>query len=248
MTRLIEHLVEPQRLLLYWQARESKKRSRYRVGQLVKQDDHVVLEYSDEDEMDRAKEAGFQGYPAFPLKQKVHCHQVMDAFKRRLPPRNRRDFSRYLELRAIPINADISDFALLGYTGAKLPDDGFELVHPFDEPPAIFEILIEVAGFRHEAEIEVDILEGGGSVQFLTETDNTVDTKAIRMESSGKKLGYVPRGHLDMLHRMLSDGADVVGEVFRINGTQERPLVYVLTHILRHDQRPILFSPLTLHT
>ncbi|WP_177313701.1 HipA domain-containing protein [Marinobacter gelidimuriae] len=135
MTRLIEHLVEPQRLLLFWQARESQKRSRYRVGQLVKQGGHVVLQYSVGTEMARAKEVGFQGYPAFPLKQVEHRHQVMEAFTRRLPPRTRRDFSRYLELRAIPADADISEFALLGYSGAKLPDDGFELMHPFDEPP-----------------------------------------------------------------------------------------------------------------
>lgn len=135
MTRFIEHLVEPQRLLLYWQARESKKRSRYRVGQLVQRDGQVVLQYGHGPEMAKAREMGFEGYPAFPLKQAEHSHQVMEAFKRRLPPRSRQDFSRYLELRAIPADANISDFALLGYSGAKLPNDGFELVHTFDPPP-----------------------------------------------------------------------------------------------------------------
>ncbi|MBE0508677.1 MAG: hypothetical protein IBX50_18495 [Marinospirillum sp.] len=231
MTRFIEHLVEPHRLLLCWQAHESKKRSRFHIGQLVKQGGLVLLQYSDDDEMAQAKAAGFRGYPAFPLKQLLHSHQVMEAFTRRLPPRNRRDFAHYLELRALPENAEISDFALLGYTGAKLPDDGFELVHPFDAPPPVFEVLIEVAGFRHEAEVVVEALQTGDSIQFVEEPNNCADPKAIRMEHKGQKLGYVPRGHLAMLHRMLSEGANLAGEIFRINGTSARPLVYVLTQI-----------------
>lgn len=240
MTRFIEHLVEPQHLLLYWQARESKQRSRYRVGQLEKRDGQVVLKYDlQSSEMAEAREMGFHGYPAFPLKQAEHSHQVMAAFNRRLPPRNRQDFSRYLELRAIPADAEISDFALLGYSGAKLPNDGFELVHPFDDPPDAFEVLVEVAGFRHESEWEADKLQPGDNVRFVAEPGNPVDDRAIRMESAGKKLGYAPRGHLDMLHRMLDRGAVLEGEVFRINGSPERRLVYVLTRI-RRDDRPAL--------
>ncbi|WP_280547034.1 HIRAN domain-containing protein [Halomonas sp. 11-S5] len=217
MTRFIEHLVEPQRLLLYWQARESKKRSRYRVGQLVMKGGQIVLQYDHGPEMAEARKMGFEGYPAFPLKQVEHSHQVIEAFKRRLPPRSRGDFSRYLELRAIPSDAEISDFALLGYSGAKLPNDGFELVHPFDDPPEAFEVLVEIAGFRHEAELNAAELSEGDPVQFVPEPENSVEAQAIRMESAGHKLGYVPRGHLDMLHRMLDRGAELEGEVFRTN-------------------------------
>lgn len=232
MTRLIEHLVEPHRLLLYWQARESKMRSRYLVGELVKRDNNVVLVYAlDSSEMAEAKLLGFRGYPAFSMRQAEHNHQVLEAFTRRLPPRSRRDFGRYLELRAIPEDANISDFALLGYSGAKLPNDGFELVHPFDNPPETFEVLIEIAGFRHESQLEATDLPVGSSIQLLPEPENPVDASAIRIDSTGHKLGYVPRGHLDMLHRMLEEGATLEGEVFRINGTSERPLVYVLTRI-----------------
>lgn len=237
MTRFIEHLVEPQRLLLYWQARESKKRSRYRVGQLVMKGGQVMLQYDHGPEVAEAKKMGFEGYPAFPLRQAEHSHQVMEAFKRRLPPRSRGDFIRYLELRAIPGDAEISDFALLGYSGAKLPNDGFELVHPFDDPPDAFEVLVEVAGFRHEAKLDAVELNEGDAVQFVPEPHNPVDCGAIRMESVGRKLGYVPKGHLDMLHRMLDRGAKLEGEVFRINGSPERPLVYVFTRI-RLDDRP----------
>lgn len=231
MSRFIEHLIEPQSLLLYWQASESKQRSRHHVGQLIKRDGDVILQYNNNAETDKAKKLGFQGYPAFSLKTAEHSNQVMEAFNRRLPPRNRRDFGRYLELRAIPADAEISDFALLGYSGGKLPDDSFELVHPFNNPPTQFELLIEVAGFRYEAQMKIEQLQLGDKVEFIIEPDNEHDPKAIRMEVRGLKLGYVPRGHLNMLNRMISEDATVEGEVFRTNGTSERPLVYTLTRL-----------------
>ncbi|MFC0336925.1 HIRAN domain-containing protein [Kushneria avicenniae] len=232
MNRFIEHLVEPQRLLLCWQARESRNRSRYCVGQLLKSGTETLLKYNlESEEISKAKADGFQGYPAFPLSNAEHHHQVLEAFMRRLPPRNRKDFSRYLELRAIPANAEISNFALLGYSGAKLPNDGFELVHPFDNPPDIFELLLEVAGFRHESEIEAEELQPGDPVVFSPEPENIHDQKAIRLACRTKKIGYVPRGQLENLHRMIVKGASIDGTIFRINGTSDRPLVYVLTRI-----------------
>lgn len=244
MNRFIEHIVEPHRLLLFWQARESKRRSRYYVGQLVKRDNQVVLEYDLEGtEFAEAKQQGFQGYPAFSLGKRVHSHHVQEAFMRRLPPRNRSDFGKYLMLRGINPSSDISDFALLGYSGAKLPNDGFELVHPFDESPESFEILLEVAGFRYESEIPESDLAEGDPIAFLPDPTNRHDPKAIRMESQGRMIGFVPRGHVDLIHRALAEDSVVTGEVFRKNGSSERPLIYVLTHITRESKLQSRGSP-----
>lgn len=233
MNRFIEHFVEPNRLLLYWQAQDSASRSRYYVGQLTRQNGRVTLEYDSQGaEFSEALTLGFQGYPAFDLRQTVHNHQVLEAFMRRLPPRSRQDFGRYLELRGIPKEIQIDDFTLLGYTGAKLPNDGFELVHPFDDAPNQFEFLLEVAGFRHNSKIPVEQVSDGDSVRYIAEPDNEWDPKAVRLEVAGNTLGYVPRGYLSMLHRMWENGARVEGQVFRVNGTARRPLVYVLTRII----------------
>lgn len=233
MSRLIEHFVKPNRLLLYWQAQESVSRSRYYVGQLIRQDGKVSLEYDSQgEEFATASELGFQGYPAFDLRHTVHEHQVLEAFMRRLPPRSRQDFGRYLELRGIPKEIQIDDFTLLGYTGAKLPNDGFELVHPFDDAPNEFEFLLEVAGFRHNSEVSVEQLHDNDSVQYIAEPDNECDSEAVRIDVAGNTLGYVPRGYLSMFHRMWQKGARIEGEIFRMNGTAHRPLVYVLTRIV----------------
>lgn len=232
MTRYIEHIVEPHSLQLYWQAIESKSRSRFHVGRLVKRDAQVVLEYDFEgEEFAKASSLGFKGYPAFPLKSNVYDTFVLEAFIRRLPPRNRSDFSKYLQLRALSPTSELSDFALLGYTGAKLPNDGFELVHSFENAPKTFELLIEVAGFRHESEVSADELQVGDKVAFVPDPSNKHDCLAIRMELNGRMLGFVPRGQLDVIHKALVGNGTVHGEVFRKNGSPERPLIYILTKI-----------------
>ncbi|WP_330924456.1 HIRAN domain-containing protein [Candidatus Sororendozoicomonas aggregata] len=232
--RYIEHLIEPERLLLSWQALDSNSRSRYLVGELVRKDDVVVLNYfKGTEDFEQARLQGFKGHPAFQLKDDVcsYENQVLEAFTHRIPPRSRSDFYRYLELRGLNPDAAISDFALLGYVGARLPDDGFELVHPFDSANEPFELLIEVAGFRYESTISIDEIAVNTPVQFIPEPENQYDSQAIRIELGGNKLGYVDRGRLELFHRHLKAGHSVQGEVIRKNGTAERPLLYIYTTI-----------------
>lgn len=232
--RYIEHLIEPDRLLLSWQAQESKNRSRYVVGELIRKEGKVVLNYFDgTDDFKQARQHGFSGHPAFQIRKagKAYDSQVLEAFIRRLPPRSRSDFYRYLELRGLNPDAEISDFALLGYVGARLPDDGFELVHPFDNASEPFEFITEVAGFRHESKIVADEVAVDASVQFIPEPDNDYDSKAIRIEMNGHKLGYVDRGRLDLFHRLLNTGHSINGKVMRKNGTAKRPLIYIFTTV-----------------
>ena len=232
--RYIEHLIEPDRLLLSWQAQESKNRSRYVVGELVRKEGKVILNYfNGSEDFNQACQDGFTGHPAFCIKGKgiVYDDSVLEAFIRRLPPRSRSDFYRYMELRGLNPNAEISDFALLGYVGARLPDDGFELVHPFDNATQPFEFITEVAGFRHESEIKPDEIALDDSVQFIPEPENPHDSNAIRIEMAGRKLGYVDRGRLDLFHRLLNTGHRITGNVMGKNGTENRPLVYIFTSV-----------------
>ena len=233
--RHIEHLIEPDRLLLSWQALQSKNRSRFVVGELVRKGEKVTLRYFIESpDFTQACLDGFSGYPAFQVKEGMSSfdNQVLEAFTRRLPPRSRGDFYRYLELRGLNPDQEISDFALLGYAGARLPDDGFEIVHPFDNVNGPFEVIVEIAGFRHESEVDPEDLKLGEEVSFKPEPDNSYDSKAIRIEQNGKKLGYVDRGRLDLFHRNLRSGHIISGEIARKNGSPERPLIYIYTRFV----------------
>jgi hypothetical protein len=171
----------------------------------------------------------FSGYPAFPVGETEYTDSVMDAFMRRLPPRSRGDYSKYLEQWRVPVGGNLSDFALLAYSGAKLPSDSFSVVWPLAEVTAPGEILLEVAGFRYQG-IRLNELEIDMPVAFVPEPDNETDSKALRMEVGGRCIGYVKRVQRDVAMSWLAR-YDVDARIERFNGTAERPLVYVFCRL-----------------
>ncbi|GMQ79424.1 MAG: hypothetical protein BMS9Abin02_2012 [Anaerolineae bacterium] len=234
MKSIIQHIIEPQRLLLAWQAPEGKQRTRFIVGELIRKvgdDRSVMLRYLQESiDFQKAKNLGFDGHPAFKKTDRDYSHGVVDAFMRRLPPRTRRDFRQYLEQFCISRDANISDFALLGYTGAKLPSDGFSIIHPFDNVDGPCEFLTEVAGFRYMKDISLDDVVIGETVTFEPEPTNKYDPRAISILLNERKIGYVNRGQLDAFHYWLKHN-QLQAHVERKNGTESRPLVYVFIEI-----------------
>jgi len=78
---------------------------------------------------------------------------------------------------------------LLGHTGAKLPNDGFSLINPFDNTNVPHEFYIEVAGFRYQGIALEDITESM-PVNFILEPSNLKDQNTVRVEVAGQKIGY----------------------------------------------------------
>jgi hypothetical protein len=224
----IKHVTDPDRLLLVWQApEEGKSRTRFVVGELRQHEGQVVFRYlPDTDEFKKACAEGFVCYPAFRKTGQEYTQGVLDSFLRRLPPRKRGDFNKYLEQWRLAPNVEISDFALLGHTGAKLPNDGFALINPFDNAAPPFEFYIEVAGFRHQPNISVDDISVGMSVVFIAEPENEYNRDAVRIEVAGKKIGYVNNAQCKAFNSWLGR-YPINASVERINGTSERPLVYI---------------------
>ena len=233
MKHYIQHIIEPKRLLLTWQSPDSGNRTRHVVAELLNDnnEESVTLRYlSDSEDFKKAFKLGFDGYPAFKKTNKEYSTGVMDAFMRRLPPRSRGDFSKYLDLLRIPASLEISNFALLGYSGAKLPVDGFSIIHPFDDVAKECELLMEVAGFRYMEGVSIDEISIGEEVSFEKEPDNSVDPDAIYVMLGNKKIGYVNRCLLSIFHTWL-DQACVKAWVERKNGTANRPLVYLFVEV-----------------
>jgi hypothetical protein len=234
---LIEHIVEPNRLLLSWQSPEGSDRKRHIVAELRRRDDDADLFYLRErPDYVEAKSKGFAGeYPGFPA-DKDHVG-VLPAFMRRLPPRQRGDFDKFLEAIRIHPKASesISDFALLGYAGARLPSDDFSIIHPFDDANPPFELLLLVAGYRYyQQSVPRESLKAGMAVRFELDADNLKDPEAIRIivpEISSQKMGYVGRGLLRRFRQWLASGLDVEAIFERINGTPDRPLVYLFVTV-----------------
>ncbi len=234
----IEHTFSPTRLLLVWQAPEGVERDHIPcvIGELRNRDGAVSFRYlTDSSDFRRAVSLGFVCYPAF---RKLHAEEytggVMDSFLRRLPPRSRGDFTQFLEQWRLPATANtVSDFALLAYTGAKLPSDGFSVVWPLDEVTSPGEVLLEVAGFRYQ-NIGLSAVTVDAPVGFVLEPENAYDDKAIRMEVARRPIGYVKRSQRDAVANWLVH-YHVEAFVERINGTPERPVIYVFCRLAERD-------------
>lgn len=224
---LIHDISQPSRLLLVWQPPEGKSRTRFVVGELcVDCEDYVFRYLENTDDFAKAREEGFVCYPAFRKMNQEYREGVLETFLRRIPPRKRGDFNKYLEQWRLAPDLDISDFALLGHTGAKLPNDGFSLINPFDGIEAPHEFYIEVAGFRYQDNIQLDDISVGMAVNFISEPENPFDHQAVSIETMGWKIGYVNKTQSPAFNRWLNHYS-ITACIERINGTKARPLIYI---------------------
>lgn len=228
--RYIEHIVEPDRLLLSWQA--PSNRLRMIVAELIRSDDDADLVYlKDSEDFSRAQSLGFEEYPGFAVEKDIHKN-VLTSFMKRLPPRSRGDFSRFLDALRIKSGAEITNFALLGYSGAKLPDDDFTVIHPFENASTPFELLLPVQGYQHyQEQLPLTSLLDDMQACFEAEPDNQHDTEAIKIIINDVIAGYVCRGLTCSFHKWMQAGLTITAYIERINGTQEKPAVYLYVSV-----------------
>ncbi len=230
--RFIEHIIEPTKLLLAWQASDEQHRFHYIVGELNCVGEEVSLTYlSKTNDFAEAQKHRFEAYPAFQDITKIH-HNVLAAFMRRLPPRRREDFPQYLEGLRLRPNAQVSDFALLGYSGAKLLSDKFSIIHPFNNVGGSCEVLLEAAGYSHiqmdsKAEIQID-----NPAFFSKEFNNATQEDVIRVSINNERhIGYVNKGLiptvLDWIEEKRIEGAWVE----KVNGSPGKPTVYLYVKV-----------------
>lgn len=230
MIHFIEQIVEPNVLFLAWQSLNEKHRTRYIVARLERSGENVSLTYlADTDDFHRAKEHGFEFYPAFKDIHKTH-ENVLDTFMRRLPPRSRGDFPEYLKNFRIKADAEFSDFALLGYTGAKLPTDSFSIIHPFINVSSECGLLIEAAGYRFAGGIPAEV---GTPVSFviIPKHDVTQEVAITIHNKESKTIGFVPRGLINTFVDWLSNKRSIGAWIEKVNGTSEKPRAYIFVKV-----------------
>ncbi len=232
--RQIEHIVEPDRLLLSWQTKTTNNRLRMFVAELIRNGNDADLVYLKESEdFLKVQSLEFEGYPGFSIEKEVH-ENVLGSFMKRLPPRSRRDFGRFLDALRIKPEAkdEISDFALLGYSGAKLPDDDFTVIHPFENASPPFELLLPVQGYRHyKDQLPLADLSTDMQAVFEAEPDNPWDSGAVKIIINNVRVGYVSRGLTDSFHEWMQAGLTISAYVERINGTDQNPETYLYVSV-----------------
>jgi hypothetical protein len=226
MEHFIQHVQDPERLILAWQAPDAMGvRTRFAVGEILHNGGEYRLRYHRGTyDVATATKLGYRGYPAFDLRQAEHRRDIMPAFLRRLPPRSRADFGDYLRNLRLPLTTRISDFALLGYSEAKLPGDGFSLVDPLENKVAPAEFLFEIAGYRHQT-MRLSVTDLGLPLKVVADPKNVHDPNAIAVHFAGMPIGFVNRLQAQAVGGWLKKGRlDAVLE--RINGTPDRPRAF----------------------
>jgi hypothetical protein len=228
----IETICEPKRLLLAWQGPDPKgDRTRFAVGELIRENSGALLRYFSREKLENAYALGFEGYPAFKLDQREHRLGVMEAFLRRLPPRSRADFTAYRTQFRLQAKLEISDFALLAYTEAKLPSDGFSIVNPLEDVCGPCQFVFEVAGYRYYASEIVTPLSVGQPLRFVPEPTNERDPNAVKVEANDELIGYVNRLQAVAFLSWIRDGL-VSGWIERLNGNIDKPRAFMFVRVL----------------
>ncbi|GAA4084232.1 HIRAN domain-containing protein [Zhongshania borealis] len=219
-------------LLLTWRPiREAA--SRYLVGYLRRSESGYTFEYAlnTQDFID-AKDHGFSGYPAFKIADRSYNIDVLSSFAKRLPPASRGDFSRFLAAHMVAPGSYEDAFELISYTGIRLPSDGFDLIPDLGNVALPFNYLVEVAGTRYNISTEeAGKLSVGDRVNLFREDDNQYDSNAIAVMNGNMKIGYINRLHCRALRALIANGVSVSCRIARLNGTQERPLIFVMLSV-----------------
>jgi hypothetical protein len=236
----VEHIVDPRRLFLAWQAADQfGNRFRWAVGEITRDGSNYTFRYLQGAEFENLNQGrreselsalGYRGYPAFKPRQIVHTHDVIAPFLRRVPPRGRSDFNAYKEQFRLHADTEVSDFALLGITEAKLPSDGFSLVDPLDGDTLPRELLLEVAGHRYYRDLLSRPPLVGERADLLPEPDNKFDPNAVKVLIDDQCAGYVNRLQAKAFLRGLSQ-ARTTAVVERVNGKADNPRLFIFVRI-----------------
>jgi len=223
----IENSINVNTLFLTWQSNLDRNQ-RYLVGALKRLSSGFEFSYLVETpDYEKALEQGFVGYPAFPLDKGPFTNDVMATFMKRLPPRSRRDFKKYLVNHHLPETFDGSDFDLIAHTGIQLPSDGFDLIPNLEEAEVPFDYLMEVAGTRYYLSYDqVSEIEPNSRVELKCEDDNQFDCNAVSVELGGVVIGYVNKLFCKTVRKLMGKSLDCT--VAKVSGTRDRPLIYVM--------------------
>lgn len=239
--KLIEHLMQPEKLLITWQAIDPSNNQcagkRFVVGEVRAENGDWVLGYYDNDDTAEAqRDFLFKGLTAFPYEaSKTYTSNVENVLSKRIASPRRADYADYLRSYRIPpeMADSLSTMQVLAYTGGELTGDGFVFFPDLENMQPPFDLVMVIAGFRHWEGMNIGpIMElMDKEVRFVPEPDNEKDPFAIEVFAGDTKLGYLPRGYNQYFVNHALDSYNITACITKINGTIERPKISILAEI-----------------
>lgn len=239
--KLVEHLMNPEKLLIIWQVMDSQNNEntgkRFVVGEVRSENGSWVLEYFDNADTKEAQESfHFKGMTAYPYDAgKVFNSNVQDILSKRIASPNRADYADYLRSYRVPPEkaASLSTMQILAYTRGELTGDGFSFFPDLENMQPPFDLVIEIAGFRHWGGMKIEPITNlmGKEVHFVQEPRNEQDQDAIAIYQDKTKLGYMPRGYNHYFAHHALGRYNIIASITKINGTIERPKISALVQV-----------------
>ena len=231
-------LLPTRRALLVWQTplrpvEEGGRRDRHAVGELVrKKSGKVWFRYFDD--LEAACAQGFKGYPSLPIGRKANERIGFEELRRRLPPAERRDYGKILQIFGLPADLDRSDhLTLMAYTGAR-NDDDFSICETFDGFDRPFRFLFDLANVRRDGTYDVCAkLTPGEALTFKREPDNPHcpnAIKVVRAANEKEKAGYVNHLQAEVVGRWLDEG-EITASAFMFSGRSVDPRLYLNVNV-----------------
>ncbi len=151
---------------------------------------------------------GFLPFISFPdLHQVYRSRSLFPMFTNRLLSSSRADFPEHIALLGLPPTTT-SPIAILGRSGGRRTTDTLELFPlPEFEPDFGYRTWFWVHGLRHlpqVSQLQIQTLTPGEQALLHCETENPVDSSAIKLLSSrgGHWIGYMPAYLLDDAHTL----------------------------------------------
>ncbi len=228
----VHNLLNTDTLFLTWQSHNNHN-LRYCVGTLRKVcNEKIEFTYNiGTEQFAEAESEGFVGYPAFKISEQVYDNDVLSTFFKRMPPRSRKDFTKYLLNHHLDSNFNGDDYQLLSHTGIQLPSDGFDIIPDLSKADIPFDYMMEVAGTRHNITFaEFESIDIRTPITFVFEPTNSWDKDAISIYCGDMKVGYVNRLLCCSLKKLLADRT-IESFVAKKSGTQDRPILHVLLRV-----------------
>ena len=233
----INNILEPKKLWLMWQD-NTPERKRHKVGILTKD----KFEYLSDADLQDAKSVGFKEYPAFPMQEdSVKTYEnALSTFISRCPPKNRRDYDVYLRAFGLDPESDdvknISDFSLLGYTGAFLHGNPFTLVNDYADCDDDFDFILQVSRSKdnyfkyreYTDDVKITLLNKEIEVQ---PENHPKDVNAVKVLVDKEDLGYVQTGLTKSFLKWIDAGRISEMKITKLNGDVENPNIYAYVNI-----------------
>jgi hypothetical protein len=198
------------------------------VGELVRKGEDATFRYlKNTEDFEAALHEGFYEFPAFADKAGDKSQSgAMDVFMRRLPPRKREDFKEYLSQYNLPANFIGSDFALLGYTGARLASDNFELCPDLTGAKAPLDLVIEATGTQYHVR-DSKVFKEGDEIFFEADPQNAHDQNAVQIIHQGHLIGYVNKALAPGFNQLLIVGG-MEGRVLKFTERRGKARLLIL--------------------